>query len=90
MVAGIISWLIIGAIVGYVARLLMPGPDPMGCLATSALGVVGSLVGGTLANLLFDGEVALSPAGFIGSIIGAMIVLFVIRRTRRPPSSRRV
>ncbi len=89
MIAGIIGWLIVGAIVGYVARLLMPGPDPMGCLATSALGIVGSLVGGTLANLLFDGEVELSPAGFIGSIIGAMLVLLIIRRTRRRPRPRR-
>ncbi|MFN2556069.1 MAG: GlsB/YeaQ/YmgE family stress response membrane protein [Nitriliruptorales bacterium] len=88
MITGIIGWLIVGAIVGYIARLLMPGRDPMGCLATSALGVVGSLVGGTLANLLFDGEVELSPAGFIGSVIGAMIVLLVIRRTRRPPRAR--
>ncbi len=90
MLAGIIGWLLVGAIVGYIARLVMPGRDPMGCLATSALGVVGSLVGGTLANLLFDREVELSPAGFIGSVIGAMIVLFIIRRTRRPPRSRRI
>lgn len=62
----------------------------MGCLATSALGVVGSLVGGTLANFLFDRVVEVSPAGFIGSIIGAMMVLFIIRRTRRPPRSRRI
>ncbi len=88
MITGIIGWLIVGAIVGYIARLLLPGPDPMGCLATSALGVVGSLVGGTLANLLFDREVQLSPAGFIGSLIGAIIVLLVIRRTRRSPRAR--
>lgn len=90
MLAGIISWLVVGAIVGYIARLLMPGRDPMGCLATSALGVAGSLLGGTLANFLFDREVELSPAGFIGSIVGALIVLFIIRRTRRPPRSPRM
>ncbi len=89
LIGTIITWLIVGAIVGYIARLLMPGPDPMGCLATSGLGVAGSLLGGTLANLLFDRRLELSPAGFIGSVIGAMIVLFIIRRTRRPGGSRR-
>lgn len=87
---GLIAWLIVGAIVGYIARLLMPGPDPMGCLATSALGVAGSLLGGTLANLVFDGRLEISAAGFLGSIIGAMIVLFIIRRTRRPRRFRRL
>lgn len=78
----LLAFLIVGALAGYLARFLMPGPDPMGCLGTTALGVAGSFVGGLLGALLFDGELELSAAGFIGSVIGAMIVLFVVRRTR--------
>ncbi len=79
---GIIGWIIIGLIVGAIARWLMPGPDPMGWLGTIVLGIVGSLVGGTLLNLLFGGGLELSAAGFLGSILGALIVLFVWRRMR--------
>ncbi|HEX2027951.1 MAG TPA: GlsB/YeaQ/YmgE family stress response membrane protein [Nitriliruptorales bacterium] len=82
MVSGLIAFLVLGAVAGYLARLLMPGPDPMGCLATTALGTVGSLVGGTLGSLLFDGQLELDATGLIGSVIGAMIVLFLLRRGR--------
>ncbi|HET9808728.1 MAG TPA: GlsB/YeaQ/YmgE family stress response membrane protein [Candidatus Limnocylindria bacterium] len=76
----VIWFLLIGLIAGFVARALVPGPDPMGWLGTMVLGVVGSLVGGTLAALLFGGTLALSAAGIIGSIIGAIIVLIVWRQ----------
>jgi uncharacterized membrane protein YeaQ/YmgE (transglycosylase-associated protein family) len=76
----VIWFLLIGLIAGFVARALVPGPDPMGWLGTMVLGVVGSLVGGTLAALLFGGTLALSAAGIIGSIIGAIIVLLVWRQ----------
>lgn len=79
---GIIGWIIIGLIAGAIARWLMPGPDPMGWLGTIVLGIVGSLVGGTLLNLLFGGGLELSAAGILGSILGALIVLFVWRRMR--------
>ena len=79
---GIIGWILIGLIAGAVARWLMPGPDPMGWLGTIVLGIVGSLVGGTLLNLLFGGGLELSAAGILGSILGALIVLFVRRRMR--------
>jgi uncharacterized membrane protein YeaQ/YmgE (transglycosylase-associated protein family) len=76
----VIWFLLIGLIAGFVARALVPGPDPMGWLGTMVLGIVGSLVGGTLAALLFGGTLALSAAGIIGSIIGAIIVLLVWRQ----------
>jgi uncharacterized membrane protein YeaQ/YmgE (transglycosylase-associated protein family) len=79
---GIIGWIIIGLIAGAIARWLMPGPDPMGWLGTIVLGIVGSLVGGTLLNVLFGGGLELSAAGILGSILGALIVLFVWRRMR--------
>lgn len=79
---GIIGWIIIGLIAGAVARWIMPGPDPMGWLGTIVLGIVGSLVGGTLLGLLFGGSLELSAAGILGSILGALIVLFVWRKMR--------
>ena len=78
----IIGWIVIGLIAGAIARWLMPGPDPMGWLGTIVLGIVGSLVGGTLLNLLFGGGLELSAAGILGSILGALIVLWVWRRMR--------
>lgn len=77
---GIIGFLLIGLLAGFIARALVPGPDPMGWLGTLVLGIVGSLVGGTLAALLFGGTLELSAAGIVGSIIGAIIVLLVWRQ----------
>ena len=77
---GLIAFLLVGLVAGFIARALVPGPDPMGWLGTMVLGIVGSVVGGTLAALLFGGTLALSAAGIIGSIIGAIIVLLVWRQ----------
>jgi len=76
---GIIAFLIVGLIAGFIARALVPGPDPMGWLGTMILGIVGSFVGGTLAALIFGGTLELSASGIIGSIIGAIIVLLIWR-----------
>ena len=76
----VIWFLLIGLVAGFIARALVPGPDPMGWLGTLVLGIVGSLVGGTLAALLFGGTLELSAAGIVGSIIGAIIVLLVWRQ----------
>ena len=84
---GIIGWIIIGLIAGAIARWIMPGPDPMGWLGTIVLGIVGSLVGGTILGLVAGGGLELSAAGIIGSILGALLVLFVWRRMRRPATA---
>ena len=83
-IGSLIAFLIIGLIVGAIARFLVPGPDPMGWIATIVLGIVGSFVGGFLVSLL-AGQPALTPAGWIGSVIGAIIVLLIWRQvgTRR-------
>jgi uncharacterized membrane protein YeaQ/YmgE (transglycosylase-associated protein family) len=80
----IVTWIIFGAIVGVIARFLMPGRDPMGWIATIVLGIVGSFVGGYLGQILFAGNAALPApsAGWIGSIIGALIVLAIYRYTQ--------
>ena len=76
---GLIAFLLIGLVAGFIARALVPGPDPMGWLGTMVLGIVGSLVGGTLAALLFGGTLEISAAGLVGSIIGSIIVLLIWR-----------
>lgn len=73
----IIGWLIFGLIVGALAKLLMPGRDPGGWIVTILLGVAGSFVGGFLASALMgSGD---TTAGWIGSILGAMLLLFIYR-----------
>ncbi len=82
MLGLIVYLVVIGIVAGYLARLLVPGKDPMGFWATVALGVVGSFVGGFLGYVLFDkdfGEGALQASGLIGSIIGAVIALLIWR-----------
>ena len=79
---GILGWIIIGLVAGAIARWIMPGADPMGWLGTMVLGIVGSLVGGTILNLVTGGGMELSAAGIVGSILGALLVLFVWRRMR--------
>ncbi len=75
---GIIGAIIVGLIVGAVAKLLMPGKDPGGCIITILLGLAGSFVGGYLGQALHLYRVG-EPAGFIGSVIGAMLLLFLYR-----------
>ena len=80
MLGFIIFMLVVGAIAGFLARLLVPGPDPMGIGATILLGVVGSFVGGFLGWAIFGkdlNEGALQPSGIFGSVIGAVIALLV-------------
>ncbi len=64
-----------GLIVGALARLALPGPDPMGILATIGLGLAGSFVGGLIAYL-FMGR----GGGIIFSILGAILLLYLYRR----------
>lgn len=73
----ILGWIVLGLIAGAIARLLVPGRQAMGLLATMALGIVGSFVGGFLASLIFGDRDLWSPSGWIGSIIGAIIVLLI-------------
>ncbi len=70
--------ILIGLIVGIVAKLLMPGKDPGGFIITTVLGIVGALVAkfiGQGLNWYREGE----PVGFVASVIGAMILLYIYR-----------
>ena len=80
MIGFIIGLIIVGLIAGFLARAIVPGRDAMSVPATILLGIVGSFVGGFLADVLFRSDAddrGLSPAGIIGSIIGAIIVLLI-------------
>lgn len=81
MLGFILGLIIIGLIAGAVARLLVPGRDPMGIGATIVLGIIGSFIGGFLWNALFvsGDQDGFSPAGLVGSIIGAVIALLIYR-----------
>ena len=75
---GILGMILFGLVVGAIAKLLMPGKDPGGIFITIILGIVGSLLGGFLGRALGlyrEGE----PAGFIGALLGAVIVLAIYR-----------
>ena len=76
---GLLVFLIVGLIAGFIARALVPGRDPMGWMGTMILGIIGSFVGGTLAALLFGGTLDVTPTGLIGSIIGSIVVLLIWR-----------
>jgi len=64
-----------GLVVGALARLALPGPDPMGIFATIGLGLAGSFLGGLIAGLVWR-----RAAGFVFSVIGAILVLYLYRR----------
>jgi len=73
----IIGWLLFGLIVGVIAKFLMPGRDPGGWIVTILLGIAGSFVGGFLASALLGRQE--QTAGWIGSIVGAIVLLFIYR-----------
>ncbi|WP_332674617.1 GlsB/YeaQ/YmgE family stress response membrane protein [Aromatoleum sp.] len=78
----IIGTIVIGFIVGLIARLLHPGRDGIGIILTTLLGIAGAMLatyGGQFLGLYRADE----PAGFIGAIVGAIIILFVFTRLRR-------
>jgi uncharacterized membrane protein YeaQ/YmgE (transglycosylase-associated protein family) len=83
---GLLGVLIIGLIVGAIAKLIVPGKEPGGCLVTSAIGVAGSFVAfylGTLLGWTSGNPDSLRPVGFIPSLIGAVILLLVYHWIRR-------
>jgi len=79
---GIIVMIIVGFIVGLIARAIMPGDQKMGIILTTVLGIVGALVAGFLGQAMGWYEQG-EPVGWIASIIGAIIVLFVFGLLRR-------
>ena len=75
---GWIVWIIIGVIAGAIAKLLIPGKDPGGCIVTILLGIAGALLAGFIGQSLGLASTA-NGAGFIGAVIGAFVILFIYR-----------
>lgn len=74
---GIIATLIIGFVVGLVARFLKPGNDKAGLLMTTVLGIIGAFVGSFIGQA-FGIYGPNEPAGFIGAVVGAILVLAIV------------
>ena len=78
---GILSWIVMGFLVGALAKWIMPGPDPGGCIVTTLIGIAGAFVGGFLGSLLGLGPVS---SFSIGNILiatgGALLLLFLSRQ----------
>ena len=75
---GILGWIVIGLLAGGIAKLIMPGRDPGGCIVTILLGIAGALLAGFLGRAVGwynENE----GAGFIAAIVGAFVILFLYR-----------
>jgi len=84
MIGTLIAAIIIGIIAGYLGRLLLPGPDPMGFVETVIVGIVGALVGWALFTYVLGigDKDKFDLGGILGAIIGTMIVLAILRAVR--------
>ena len=75
---GLCSWIVFGFVVGLIARFVMPGEQKLGIIRTTLLGIGGSFVGGILTAMIMGGSwKKASPAGFIGAILGAVVLLMI-------------
>lgn len=84
LLIAIVSWTVFGLVVGLIARAVVPGNQSMSFLATAALGVVGSVIGALLMGLITHHPMhELHPVGFLGSLIGAVVVLLVGKAAMR-------
>ena len=75
---GFLGWIVIGALAGIIAKAIMPGKDPGGCIITILLGVAGALLAGFIGKAIGWYEPG-EGAGFIAAILGAIIILFIYR-----------
>jgi uncharacterized membrane protein YeaQ/YmgE (transglycosylase-associated protein family) len=86
-IGSILLYIVVGAVIGVLARFLVPGEDPLGFFGTIALGIVGAVIGGWLAGTLF-GET--EGVDWIASIVVAVLLVLAVRMFRRGDVSRRV
>jgi len=76
---GVLAWIIIGFLAGGIAKMLMPGRDPGGCVVTILLGIAGAMVAGFLGRAIGWYDNPNDGAGFLAAIVGAVLILFVYR-----------
>ena len=80
---GILSWTIMGLIVGVIAKWIMPGKDPGGIIITIILGIAGAFVGGFIGSFLGLGRVSgFNIGSFVLAIVGALLLLFIYRKIK--------
>ena len=74
---GIISWLVVGAIAGYIAGFLVKGDESLGVIGHIVLGIIGALIGGFIAGLVFGGDyvTGINPTTIIVAVVGAIIAV---------------
>ena len=79
---GFLGWIVLGAVAGVLAKLIMPGKDPGGCIVTILLGIGGALLAGFIGNAV--GWYTQGQAGsFIAATLGAILILFIYRLLMR-------
>lgn len=76
---GWLTWIVIGGLAGIIAKAIMPGKDPGGCIVTILLGIGGAVLAGFIGRALGWYDADDTGAGFIAAIIGALIILFIYR-----------
>lgn len=83
-VMGLLSWILFGLIAGAIAKFLIPGRDPGGCIITIVIGVVGALLGGFIATWLgFGGISGFDLRSLLIAILGSILLLIIYRALRR-------
>jgi uncharacterized membrane protein YeaQ/YmgE (transglycosylase-associated protein family) len=80
---GIIGWIVIGLLAGGLAKLLMPGRDPGGCIVTILLGIAGALLAGFLGRAIGWYGPNDQGAGFVAAVVGAFLILLIYRLVLR-------
>lgn len=79
-VMGLISWIVMGALAGLLAKFLIPGKDPKGCVITPLIGIVGAVIGGFVATKLgYGGISGFDLRSFVVATLGAVVFLLALR-----------
>jgi uncharacterized membrane protein YeaQ/YmgE (transglycosylase-associated protein family) len=87
---GIIGWIVLGLLVGAIARALVPGrTEPSGCIGTTAVGILGALIGGLIASALDIGQIGdfFDLGTWLIAIAGSVLLLLIVRAIAGPPSA---
>lgn len=82
---GLLSWIVVGLLAGAIAKMLLPGKDPKGCLVTMGIGIAGALIGGFLATRMgYGGVTGVNFGSLATAVLGAILFLLLLRALRGP------